>query len=159
VHGDGPRAGVPFGTAAVATRGPGFPEALALRTSVAVRQVSRTVEDLVTGSTIDVRATVAAVDVGAEVARRVGRTTVAMGAGVVVAPYQLEVDYGGRRGTGGVGLTGPGAVARARLGYRLGVAEVFSELGWTFVPLDTPTVQFDGGVGGGSLVAGYRLTW
>ena len=150
---------VPVGVASVAIRGRGFPDALALRGSVALREVARSVDDLVTGGTIDVRATLATLDLGAEVTRRFGRVTLALGGGAALAPYRLVVDYGGRRGTEGVGVTGPGAVARTRLGYRRGAAEVYGEFAWTFLPLDAPSVRFDGGVGGANVVAGYRLSW
>jgi hypothetical protein len=150
---------VPVGAASIAIRGPALPEALAFRASVALRDLTRSVDDLVTGGTIDVRATLATIDLGAEVVRRFGRTNLALGGGAAFAPYWLAVDYGGRRGTEGVGVTGPGAVARTRVGYRFGAAEVYSELAWTFLPLDAPTVRFDGGVGGANVVAGYRLSW
>jgi hypothetical protein len=152
-------AGVAYGQLALSGRSPGWPDALWVRGSVRALRRSFAAADAFTGQTVAVAATVVPVDLGVELVRRSGRRSLATGVSAVVAPYRLAVDYGGRRGLDGLGLSRVGGTARAAARMRFGMAEGTLEAAYTFLDPGTSAVVFEGGVGGASLAAGYRLLW
>ncbi len=152
-------AGMPFGQLAVSGRASGWPEPVWVRAGVRAMRPSFATADPQTGQAVSVTATVLPVDVGVELIRRAGRRSLATGVSAVVAPYRLTVDYGGRRGLDGVGVSRVGGTARASARVRFGMAEWTLEGGYTFLDPGGSAVVFERGVGGASLAAGYRLLW
>ncbi len=136
---------------------PGLPEAVAARVSVAGHVARATVTDE-TG-VADVTATLVPVELGAVIAQRFGRRAVSAGVGAVLTPYHLRARFDGVTAVDSLALAPVGVAVHASAGWRVGGAEVYAEAGWLVLPSDDAPVRFDASLGGGSLVAGYRLLW
>lgn len=145
--------------ASVATRLPLLPDLLQARVGVGAWALRATVHDPVADADIDLRATMVPVELGVAAVQRVGLRSVGAGVGVVVAPYQLTVDYGGERGLSGVGISSPGLAVHAGAGWRVGGAELFTEARYYLFTASSTHIAFEGSVGGLSLTAGYRVLY
>lgn len=145
--------------ASLTTRLPVLPDLLQARVAVGAWNVRYLVRDPLTDHDVDVQATLVPVEAGIAAVQRVGLRSVGAGVGVVVAPYNISVDYAGERGISGVGISSPGMAVHAGTGWRVGNSELFAEARYTLFTASSTHVSFEGSLGGLSLSAGYRVLY
>jgi len=149
----------PVLSASVVQRIPKFPSIVGARLGVSAYTLDTSVDDLLAGETIAVRATLVPVDIGIQVLERWGRRSLHAGIAAVVTPYRMTVDFGTDRGLAGVDFASPGLSVQAGGGYRLGSSELFIEGRYLLYTAGSSQIAFEGSVGGLSLSAGYRLLY
>jgi hypothetical protein len=109
------------------------------------------------GEAVELELEVVPVGLGAEARAERGRVATWGGAGLVVAPYRLQVRYGSTPAADGVAIAPPGAELRAGVGWRLRVGEATAELGWLFLGAGAEDLGWQGQIGGLVATAGWRL--
>ncbi len=144
---------------AVQNRLPILPELLQLRVGVGTYTMDTTVPDVVTGGEVHVRAQFVPIELGIAASQRVGRRVLDAGMSAVLLPVVLSGDFDGVRGVAGSGLGPPGFLFHGGGGLRFGNSEVFGEVRYLLAASRGGTISFQGSVGGGSLVAGYRVLY
>lgn len=138
------------------TRIPGVPPALVLRGTVSTWGVDDSFRDENTGQDVRVRAQFFGLVAGPEVVRRTGRFALEGGLGLAVVPHTLSLTLG-ERSYGGTAVPLPGLELHGGGGYRLPGGEAYVEARFLLLGPGQGAVQFDGGTGGLSGSAGYRV--
>jgi len=149
----------PTGEVVTQTRLPLLPEVLHLRVGVGTYRFSSDVPDQVTGGTVRVRAQFVPVEIGLGAGQRVGRRVLDTGASLVLLPYGLTTEFNGEPGVAGTFLGPPGVLLHGGAGLRFGTSELYGEVRYLLAAARGGSVSFEGSVGGGSLVAGYRVVY
>ncbi len=132
---------------------------LRLRASVTTHSLRSELVDPVSGLSVEVAARFIPVTLGVVAESRSGNRALEVGVSGVIAPYGLTADFDGVRGLVGSGLAPPGLQLHAGGGWRAGISELYVEGRYLFLNAPNGTVSFEGGVGGASLSAGYRVLY
>ncbi len=138
---------------------PVLPELLQFRGGVGTYAIDTLINDATTGQDVHVHAQFVPIELGIAASQRVGRRVFDAGVSAVLMPFALETDFDGQRGVSGGGIGPPGFLLHGAGGLRFGGSEVFGELRYLLAASRGGAVSFDGSVGGGSLVVGYRVLY
>lgn len=129
------------------------------RVGVSGYLLDQTVLDATSGREIIVHGEFFPIDAGVVLTQRGPHLSLGAGVSAVLVPYGISVDYGENRGLAGVGLAPPGVLVHGSAGYRFAASEAFIQAGYLLYTAAGGAVSFEGGLGGLSLGAGYRVLY
>ena len=121
--------------------------------------LDETVHDSISGRDIAVHGEFFPVDAGVVLTQRGPHLSLGAGVSAVLVPYGISVDYADNRGLSGPGLAPPGVLVHGSAGYRFAASEAFLQAGYLLYTAAGGAVSFEGGLGGLSLGAGYRVLY
>ncbi len=130
-----------------------------LRASVSGYALAAHAADPTTGEAVDVDLRLLPVGLGGLLRQERDRLALWGGTSLVVAPFLVDVRYGGATPTSGLGLAPPGVHLYSGAAWRFPNSEVAAELGYLFLNASANGAGWDGSVGGVVGTLAWRLLY